>query len=236
MLTLRKLPESMVIIGAGAVGVEFATIMHSFGKQVTILEMLPKLVPLEDEDVSKELQRTFKKKKIKAITEASVTGIEKTPSGVKVSYTRKDKEQIIEADKALMAIGRKPNTDNLGLETAGVKTDRGFVIVNDNLQTSVENIWAIGDIIPTPQLAHSASAEGIYVVEMIAGEKPEKINFNLIPAATYSEPQISSVGLTESEAITKGHKVKTGTCRFNILAKSNSLILLDYCGDYKTKC
>ncbi|MBN2135162.1 MAG: dihydrolipoyl dehydrogenase [Acidobacteria bacterium] len=223
ILTVDKFPESIVVIGAGAVGVEFATVLHSIGKDVTILEMLPNIVPLEDGDVSRELSRAFKKKKLKAITEARVTSIKESGGGVIVTYERKEKENTIEAEKVLVAIGRKPNTHNIGLEDAGIETERGFIKINDTYQTSVKNIWAIGDIVPTPQLAHAASAEGIYVVESIAGMKPKKITTDWIPAATYCEPQIASVGLTEEQAVSRGFDVKTGISRFNTMAKAHIL-------------
>ncbi len=223
MLTMETLPESTVVIGAGAVGVEFATVLHSLGKQVTILEMLPKLVPLEDEEVSKELGRSFKKKKLKALTGAMVKSVKVENGKATVTYERKGKTDEIEADKVLVAIGRKPNTEGIGLEEAGITVERGFVVVDDRFRTNVENIWAIGDIIPTPQLAHAASAEGINVVESIAGKNPKRINPANIPGATYCEPQIGSVGLSEEKAIEQGYEVKTGMCRFNALAKAHIL-------------
>jgi dihydrolipoamide dehydrogenase len=223
MLAMKKLPESLAVIGAGAVGVEFATVMNSFGKEVSVLEMLPRIVPLEDEEVSKELTRAFKKKKIQVLTEAMVKKIEVEGGKAIITYDRKGVESRLEAEKVLVATGRRPNTFGIGLEEAGIKTERGFVIVNEKFQTSVENIWAIGDIIPAPQLAHAASAEGVNAVERIAGLNPKIMNLDLIPGATYCEPQIASVGMTEAEAIAKGHKVKTGMCRFNALAKAHIL-------------
>jgi len=223
ILNFDKIPESLIVIGAGAVGVEFATMMRFFGCEVNILEMLPDIVPLEDKEISRELQRAFKKKKIKVLTEARVAEVNKKDGKAIVSYTRKDKESEIEAEKVLIATGRRANIDGIGLETAGVKTEGGFVSVDKHLRTSVKNIFAIGDIIDTPQLAHSASAEGIYVVEKIAEKNPEPINFDLIPSATYCEPQVASVGLTESEAVERGYEVKTGKCRFNTLARAHIL-------------
>jgi dihydrolipoamide dehydrogenase len=220
MLVMKNLPESLAVIGAGAVGVEFATVMNSFGKEVSVLEMLPRVVPLEDEEVSKELARAFKKKKIQVLTDAMVKKIDVENGRAVITYDRKGTENRLEAEKVLVATGRKPNTSGIGLEDAGVKTERGFVIVNGKFQTSVENVWAIGDIIPAPQLAHAASAEGINAVERIAGLDPKPLNLDLIPGATYCEPQIASVGLTETEAVAKGHKVKTGMCRFSALAKA----------------
>lgn len=223
MLVMERLPESLTVIGAGAVGVEFATVMNSFGKEVSVLEMLPRIVPLEDEEVSKELTRAFKKKKIQVLTEALVKKIDVENGKAVITYERKGTENRLEAEKVLVATGRRPNTAGIGLEEAGVKTERGFVLVNDKFQASVDNIWAIGDIIPAPQLAHAASAEGVNVVERIAGLNPPVMNMELIPGATYCEPQIASVGLTEAEATAKGHKVKTGLCRFNALAKAHIL-------------
>lgn len=223
MLVMEKLPESLAVIGAGAVGVEFATVMNSFGKEVSVLEMLPRIVPLEDEEVSKELTRAFKKKKIQVLTEALVKKIDVENGKAIITFERKGTENRLEAEKVLVATGRRPNTAGIGLEEAGVKTERGFVIVNDKFQTSVDNVWAIGDIIPAPQLAHAASAEGVNAVERIAGLNPPVMNMEFIPGATYCEPQIASVGLTEAEATAKGHKVKTGLCRFNALAKAHIL-------------
>lgn len=223
MLVMQQLPQSLAVIGAGAVGVEFATVMNSFGRDVSILEMLPRIVPLEDEEVSKELTRAFKKKKIQVLTEAAVKKIELENGRAVITYDRKGAENRLEAEKVLIATGRRPNTAGIGLEEAGVKTERGFVIVDDKFRTSVENVWAIGDIIPAPQLAHAASAEGVNAVERIAGLNPPVMNLGLIPGATYCEPQIASVGMTEAEATGKGHKVKTGMCRFNALAKAHIL-------------
>jgi dihydrolipoamide dehydrogenase len=223
MFMMKNLPESIAVIGAGAVGVEFATVMNSFGKEVSILEMLPRIVPLEDEEVSKELNRAFKKKKIQVLTEAMVKKIDVENGRAFITYERKGAENRLEAEKVLVATGRKPNTSGIGLEDAGVKTERDFVIINDKFQTSVQNIWAIGDIISAPQLAHAASAEGINAVERIAGLDPEPLNLDFIPGATYCEPQIASVGMTEAEAVAKGHKVKTGMCRFSALAKAQIL-------------
>ena len=223
MLVMQQLPQSLAVIGAGAVGVEFATVMNSFGREVSILEMLPRIVPLEDEEVSKELTRAFKKKKIQILTEAAVKKIEVENGRAVITYDRKSAENRLEAEKVLIATGRRPNTAGIGLEEAGIKTERGFVIVDDKFRTSVENVWAIGDIIPAPQLAHAASAEGVNAVERIAGLNPPVMNLDLIPGATYCEPQIASVGMTEAEATGKGHKVKIGMCRFNALAKAHIL-------------
>jgi len=223
LLQVDTLPESLAVIGAGAVGVEFATILHSFGKEVTIVEMLPQIVPLEDDEISKELARAFKKKKLKVITEAMVTDIKTGGAKATITYERKGTQHKIEAEKVLVAIGRTPNIEDIGLEEVGIEMEHGFVKVSDDLSTSVPGVWAIGDIIPTPQLAHAASAEGIFVIERITGLNPERVNPRHIPGATYSELFFSEAGTTERQAIDAGYEVKTGKCRFNTMAKAHIL-------------
>lgn len=225
ILNLRTVPESLIVIGAGAVGVEFASIFHRFGTKVTVLEMLPRLVPVEDEEVSKELERYFKKTGIRCETGAKAGDIEKTANGVKLTVTLANgKTEIMEAEKLLVAVGRKPNTDKLGLENTKVALDRGFVTVNGMQQTSEPGVYAIGDIVAgTPQLAHVATMEGMIAVAHIAGKPATPINRNRIPGATYTEPGIGSVGLTEAQAKAQGYKVKVG--KFPFVGNSKASIV-----------
>ena len=225
ILSLESVPESLAIIGAGAVGVEFASIYRSFGAQVTLLEALPRLVPLEDEEVSKELARAFRKRRIEAHTGASVEGAEETTDGVVVHFTDANgKAQEVIAEKLLVAVGRKPNTENIGLENTAAETDQGFIKTDKWMQTAETGVYAVGDIVAdTPQLAHVASMEGIVAAAHIAGRDVEPINRRHSPAATYCEPQIGSVGLTEAAAREMGYAVKTG--KFSFRGNSKASIL-----------
>jgi len=216
ILDLKEVPKSMIIIGAGAVGVEFASIFHRFGTKVTVLEMLPRAVPLEDEEISAELEKAFKKQGIAIHTQAKVEKAAKTAKGVSVSFTGGDgKSQALEAETLLVAVGRAPNTQGIGLEKTRVKLERGFVKVNPYMQTEEPGIYAIGDIVAaSPLLAHVGSMEGIVAVTHAAGKSPEPINYNQIPNCTYCEPEIASVGLSERQAREAGHKVKVGKFPF----------------------
>ncbi|MBI4475018.1 MAG: FAD-dependent oxidoreductase, partial [Acidobacteria bacterium] len=208
-------------VGAGAVGVEFATIYNSFGTKVTLLEVLPNLVPLEDEEVSKELKRVFTKRGIEVYTKAKLEGAKSTNAGVEVTFqTEKGEAKKYTVDRLLMATGRAPNTKDIGLEKIGVTTDRGFIKVNDFLETNVKGVYAIGDVTPSPLLAHVASHEGIVAVEKIAGKHPVPINYRQVPNCTYSDPQVASVGLTEAKAAEAGHKVKVGKFPFTAVSKA----------------
>ena len=202
ILNLTAVPKTLVIIGAGAVGVEFASIFHRFGSKVTVLEMLPRIVPVEDEEVSKELERVFKKQGIRVETGAKAGNIRRTENGVEFSVTLANgKTEEFEAEKLLVAVGRKPNTENIGLENTRVELDRGFIKVDPYQQTGEPGVYAIGDIVAgTPQLAHVATMEGMVAVAHIAGKPVRPINKNRIPGATYTEPGIGSVGLTEAQA------------------------------------
>ncbi len=232
ILQLAEIPKSLVIVGAGAVGVEFASIYKSFGSEVTILEMLPRLVPVEDEEVSKELARAFRKRGITAHTSAKVDKVEKTKSGVSVTFTVDGKQQKIDAEKILIAIGRKPRTENIGLEKTSIKPDRGFIKVDPWMQTSEPGIYAIGDIVlGTPQLAHVGSMEGMVAISKIAGKPGKPINPNHIPGATYSHPEIGSVGLTEAKAREEGYNVKVG--KFPFTANSRASIVGQHDGFIK---
>jgi dihydrolipoamide dehydrogenase len=225
ILNLTAVPKSLAIIGAGAVGVEFASIFNRFGTEVTVIEMLPRIVPVEDEDISKELERNFRKQKIRVETGAKAANIRKTGSSVKLTLTTKDgKEEELEVEKLLIAVGRKPNTDKIGLENTKVELDRGFIKVDQNQQTAEKGVYAIGDVVAgTPQLAHVATREGMIAVAHMAGKSAIPINKNRIPGCTYTEPGIGSVGLTEAQARAAGYKVKIG--RFPFAGDSRATIL-----------
>ncbi len=225
ILDLAAIPKTIGIIGAGAVGVEFASIFNRFGSQVTILEMLPRLVPVEDEEISKELEKHFRKSGIRVEAGAKAENIRKNSASVSLSATlaNGNKEEF-EFEKLLVAVGRKPNTDNIGLENTKVELDRGFVKVDAYQRTGEPNLYAIGDIVAgTPQLAHVATAEGMVAVGTIAGKPVRPINRNRIPGATYTDPGIGSVGLTEAQARAQGFKVKVG--KFPFVGNSKATIL-----------
>jgi dihydrolipoamide dehydrogenase len=227
-----KLPKSVVIIGSGAIGVEFATVWSSYGVDVTIVEMLPRIVPLEDEEISKELEKEFKKRKVKVLAGHKVESIEATAAGVKVKVSADGKETVLEADQALVAIGFRPNSKGLGLEEVGVKiSERSFVEVNEKMQTNVPGIWAIGDVTGKLMLAHVGSAMGIICAEHIAGHETVTLDYEMMPRATYSQPQIASFGLTEAQAKERGYAVKTG--RFPFQPNGKALGMGDYSGFVK---
>lgn len=219
-LVLDHLPGSAVIIGAGAIGMEFATVYNAFGVKVTVLEALPRVVPLEDEDISKEAARAFKKKGIEAFAGVKVTAVKDAGDHVEVTYDGDKGAQTVSADLCLVAVGRGPNSQ--GLEEAGVVLDRGYVKVDGQLQTSIPHVWAVGDVAATPlQLAHSSFVEGMAVAERIAGQEVPEIDYAGIPRVTFSQPEISSVGLTEAQARDRGHEVVTTKFNFQVLAKAN---------------
>jgi dihydrolipoamide dehydrogenase len=218
----EKLPKSVVIIGAGAIGVEFATVWNSYGVDVTIVEMLPRLVPLEDEEVSAELTRAFSRRKIKALTGTRVLGLENVENGVKVKVSSEKGDQTLEAEQALVAIGFKPNSRGLGLEEAGVKiSERGAIEIDERMATNVPGIWAIGDVTAKLMLAHVGSAQGIICAENIAGVKTVPLDYEMLPRATYCQPQVASFGLTEAQAKERGYEIKVG--RFPFLANGKAL-------------
>jgi len=223
ILNLTAVPKSLIIIGAGAVGVEFASIFKRFGTDVTLIEMLPRIVPVEDEDISKELDRVFRKQKIRVETGARAENIRKTGKGVKLTMTTRDgKQEELEAEKLLVAVGRKPNTENIGLENTRVELDRGFIKVDEHQLTAEPGVYAIGDVVAgTPQLAHVATREGMIAVAHMAGKPAVPINKNRIPGATYTEPGIGSVGLTEAQAKAQGYKVKVGRFPFAGVARAS---------------
>jgi dihydrolipoamide dehydrogenase len=234
VLSLSAIPKSMIVIGAGAVGVEFASLYRSFGSDVTLIEALPRLVPVEDEEVSKELLRSFKKKGINCFVNTKVEKVEKTKDGVAVTFTPQgEKQQRLEAEKVLIAVGRGPNTEKIGLEkTPNIKTERGFIHVSEWMETGEKGVYAIGDIVAGfPQLAHSAGMCGIVAVTRIAGQHAQPVNKNRIPGCTYCEPQIGSVGLTEAKAKEAGYQVKVG--KFPFTANSKATIINNHEGFIK---
>lgn len=218
----EKRPESVVIIGAGAIGVEFATVWSSYGTDVTIVEMLPSILPLEDKEASAELAKAYKKRGIKMLTSTKVESVEATETGVRVTVSGEGGQQVLEAEQAMVAIGFRPNTSGIGLEEVGVKLDkRGFVEVDDRMATNVPGIWAIGDVTGKLLLAHVASAQGLVCAESIAGMATIKLDYKMMPRAVYSHPQVASFGMSEEEAREAGYEVKVG--RFNFIANGKAL-------------
>ncbi len=215
-------PESVVIIGAGAIGAEFATVWNSYGTKVTMVEMLPRILPVEDEEISTELTRAFKKRGISIMTSTKVQSVETTETGVRVKVADDKEEKVIEADQALMAIGFRPNTADLGLETVGVElTERGYIKIDDRMATNVPGIWAIGDVTGKMLLAHVAMAMGTTCAEAIAGQETRVLDYSMMPHATFSQPQVASFGYTEAQAKEKGYDIKVG--RFNFQPNGKAL-------------
>jgi len=223
ILSIESIPKSLIVIGAGAVGVEFASIFRSFGSEITLVEYLPRVVPVEDEDVSKELNRVFKKRGIDVHAGAKVEKVDATKSGVKVTFTASDGKQVVkEAEKALVAVGRAPRTEGIGLENTKIKPDRGFIKVNEYMQTDEPGVYAIGDIVAgLPQLAHVGAMAGMVIAAKIAGKYARPVRRDRVPACTYTEPQIGSVGLTEAQAKEKGLQVKVGKFPFTANSKAS---------------
>jgi len=223
ILSIDAIPKSLVVIGAGAVGVEFGSIFRSFGTEVSIVEYLPRVVPAEDEEVSKELARSFKKRGIDISVGAKVEKVETTKSGVKVTFTGSDGKQVVkEAEKVLVAVGRAPRTDGVGLEKTRIKPDRGFIKTDEYMLTEEPGVYAIGDIVAgLPQLAHVGAMAGMVVAAKIAGKYARPVRRNRIPACTYTEPQIGSVGLTEAQAKEKGLQIKVGKFPFSANSKAS---------------
>ncbi len=225
ILNLNSVPKTLSIIGAGAVGVEFASMFNKFGTKVSVFEMLPRVVPVEDEEISAELEKVFKREKIRVETGAKCENIRKTPNGVVMTVTLKNgKKEEVESEKLLVAVGRAPNTANIGLENTKVELDRGFIKTNEFMQTAEPNVYAIGDVVAgMPQLAHVASAQGMVAVAKIAGKPAKPIHRDRIPGATYTEPGIGSVGITEAQAKAQGLRIKVG--KFPFAANSKATIL-----------
>ena len=221
-MTLEKQPKSMIVVGSGAIGVEFAHFYNAMGTQVTIVEFLPNIVPLEDEDISKQMERSMKKAGVTIMTNSSVEKIDTSGAGVKAFVKTAKGEEVLEADILLSAVGIKTNLENIGLEEVGIATDRDKIIVNDFYQTNIPGYYAIGDVVPGPALAHVASAEGITCVEKIAGLHVDPIDYGNIPGCTYATPEIASVGLTEKQAKEKGYDLKIGKFPFTASGKAKA--------------
>ncbi|MDD3458196.1 MAG: dihydrolipoyl dehydrogenase [Weeksellaceae bacterium] len=214
-LVLPEQPKKMIVVGSGAIGVEFASFYHTIGTEVTIVEFMPRIVPVEDEDISKQLERSLKKSGIKIMTSSEVTSVDTSGSGVKAKVKTSKGEEILEADILLSAVGVTPNTENIGLEEVGIATERGKISVNDFCQTNVAGYYAIGDVVHGQDLAHLASAQAILCVEKIAGMHVEPIDFGNVPGCTYCSPEIASVGLTEAKAKEAGYDIKVGKFPFS---------------------
>ena len=221
-MTLEQQPKSMIVVGSGAIGVEFAHFYSAMGTEVTIVEYLPNIVPLEDEDISKQMERSMKKAGVKIMTNASVERVDTSGSGVKAYVKTAKGEEVLEADIILSAVGIKTNIEEIGLEQCGIAIDRDKILVNDFYQTNIPGFYAIGDVVPGPALAHVASAEGITCVEKIAGMHVDPIDYGNIPGCTYASPEIASVGLTEKQAKEKGFELKIGKFPFTASGKAKA--------------
>ena len=221
-MTLEKQPKKLIIVGSGAIGVEFAYFYNAMGTEVTVVEYMPRIVPVEDEDISKQLERSFKKSGIKIMTSTEVTAVDTSGKGVKAIVKTKKGEDTIEADVVLSAVGIKTNIENIGLEDVGIVTDRDKILVNDFYQTNMPGYYAIGDVTAGPALAHVASAEGILCVEKIAGQHVEALDYGNIPGCTYCSPEVASVGLTEAQAKEQGLEVKIGKFPFSASGKASA--------------
>ena len=221
-MNLPSQPKSMIVVGSGAIGVEFAYFYNSMGTDVTIVEFMPTIVPVEDKDISKQMERSFKKAGIKIMTNSSVESVDTSGDGVKATVKTKKGEEILEADILLSAVGIKTNIENIGLEDVGIITDRDKILVNDWYQTNIPGYYAIGDVTPGPALAHVASAEGITCVEKLAGIHTDVIDYGNIPGCTYATPEIASVGLTEEKAKEAGYELKVGKFPFSASGKAKA--------------
>jgi dihydrolipoamide dehydrogenase len=220
-LSLEFVPQTMLILGAGAVGMEFASIYSSFGSKVTVVEMLPRVLPVEDDDISAEMRKAFRKRGIAVKVDTRVTDVKMVDKGVEVAVEEAGGgRETLQADVLLVAVGRRPLSDDLGLKGTKVELDRGYVKVDGMMRTGEPTVYAIGDLVPTPALAHLASHEGIVAVEAIAGLNPHPINYDQVPNATYSEPEVASIGLSERVAKERGHKVKVGRFPFAAISKA----------------
>ncbi len=221
VLQLEKVPKSMIVLGAGAVGCEFASIFNHVGSEVSLVEYLPHLLPIEDEDSSKELEKHFRRRGIKFLLGAKVETVESSDKGVKCTMTINGQSQTIEAEVLLSAVGRAAVTEDIGLDKTNIKLDRGFIKTDEFMRTTEPNVYAIGDVVPTPMLAHVASAEGILAVEHIANKDPQPVNYDRVPSATYCYPEVASVGLTEKKAKERGYDVKIGIVPFSAITKAS---------------
>jgi len=221
-MTLESLPKKLIVVGSGAIGIEFAYFYNAMGTEVTVVEYLPNIVPVEDEDISKQLERSFKKTGIKIMTSSEVTKVDTSGEGVKVTVKTSKGEEHLEADMVLSAVGIKTNIENIGLEDVGIVTDRDKILVNDFYQTNIPGYYAIGDVTPGPALAHVASAEGILCVEKLANLHVEPLDYGNVPGCTYCSPEIASVGLTEKQAKEKGYDIKVGKFPFSASGKAKA--------------
>ena len=226
-MTLPNQPKSMIVVGSGAIGSEFANFYHSIGTEVTLVEYMPTIIPLEDEEVSKTLARAFKKNKMKVMTESSVERVDTSGELCKVQIKTKKGIEEHEAEIVLSAVGVTPNLENIGLEELGIEMENGKIKVDEFYKTNIEGIYAIGDVVHGPALAHVASAEGITCVEKIAGLNPEPINYGNIPGCTYTNPEVSSVGMTEKQAIEAAHEIKIGKFPFSASGKASAAGMKD---------
>ncbi|HUH47125.1 MAG TPA: dihydrolipoyl dehydrogenase, partial [Arenibacter sp.] len=221
-MSLEKQPNKMLVVGSGAIGIEFAYFYNAMGVEVTVVEFLPNVVPVEDEDVSKQLERSLKKIGIKIMTSSEVTKVDTSGDGVKATVKTAKGEEVLEADIVLSAVGIKSNIENIGLEEVGIITDRDKITVNDFYQTNIPGYYAIGDVVPGQALAHVASAEGILCVEKIAGMPVAALDYGNIPGCTYCSPEVASVGLTEKQALEKGYEIKVGKFPFSASGKASA--------------
>jgi dihydrolipoamide dehydrogenase len=221
-MSLENQPKSMIVVGSGAIGTEFAYFYNSIGTKVTVVEFLPRIVPVEDEEVSKELEKSFKKQGITIMTSSEVTSVDTNGEGVKAKVKTKDGEVTLEADVVLSATGITANIENIGLEELGVKTDKGRILVDKNQQTNIPGLYAIGDCTPHQALAHKATKEGINAAEHLAGKNPEPIDYNNVPGCTYCSPEIASVGYTEKAAKDAGYDLKIGKFPFIASGKATA--------------
>jgi len=221
ILEVTEVPRSLIVIGCGAVGVEFASMFARFGSRVTLIEILPRIVPLEDEEISRELAASFKRQGIAVYVDSRVERVTKADAGVEVlARTSGGKTETFRADKILMAVGRKPLSEKIGLEGVGVATDRGYITIDPMMRTNVSGIYAIGDVVATPWLAHVASAEGVVAVEHMAGVETRPLNYDQVPGCTYSAPEVASIGLTEAKARERGYDVAIGKFPFSAIGKA----------------
>ena len=221
-MTLKKQPKSLVVIGSGAIGSEFAYFYNSIGTKVTVIEYLPNILPLEDVDVSKQLEKSFKKSGIDIMTNTEVKDVKTNSKGCKVIFSKNNKEEMMDCDVVLSAVGVETNIENIGLEELGIITEKGKINVDDFYKTNIDGIYAIGDVVKGPALAHVASAEGIICVEKIAGKNPGVLNYDNIPSCTYCSPEVASVGYTEKQAKDLGYEINVGKFPFSASGKANA--------------
>jgi dihydrolipoamide dehydrogenase len=222
-IVLRELPASAIVVGAGPIGMEFAHVWRTYGAEVAVVEMLPRALPLEDEEVSAEVERAFKRRKVRLLTSTRVQGVETTDDCVRVSVADEQDEQVLEAERVLIAIGVRPNSEGLGLEEIGVRVERGYVAVDDHLRTNLPGVYAIGDVTGKLPLAHVASAQGIIAAETIAGVETHPLDYDAMPRCTYCQPQVASFGLTAAQAVERGYEVKVGKFPFRPSGKALAL-------------